>query len=205
MVRDNAHRAYCRIYNKTKRAAKIKYYAGILEEHKYSIKDTYITLRQVISKQKVGLHFPETVSVNGEKVSNYTIITEEFNNVLAKIGKAIGNSKRICTFSYILISLDLMDRSSVNLFMQPTDINEITNALTQLKTKCTVGFDSLSTKLIQQTIEEIIIPLRHIINKSFVTGVVPENLKVAIIIPIYKSENKNTFNNYRPMSILLAL
>ena len=63
--------------------------------------------------------------------------------------------------------------------MQPTDINEIRNVVANLKTKCTVGFNSLSIKLIQQTIEEITIPLRHIIYKSFVTGVVPENLKVA--------------------------
>ena len=63
--RENAYRAYCRIYNKTKRAAKTKYYAEILEERKYSIKDTWIILGQVISKQKVCLHFPETFSVNG--------------------------------------------------------------------------------------------------------------------------------------------
>ena len=69
----------------------------------------------------------------------------------------------------------------MNFFMQPTDINEITNVITYLKTKCTVGFDSLSTKLIQQTIEEIIIPLTHIINQFFVTGVVQENLYVAKI------------------------
>ena len=31
------------------------------------------------------------------------------------------------------------------------------------------------------------------------------NLKVAKIIPIYKSGNKNSFNNYRPISILPAL
>ena len=60
--------------------------------------------------------------------------------------------------------------------MLPTDINEIKNVVTNPKTKCSVGFDSLSTKLIQQTIEEIIIPLVHIINQSFVTSVVPENL-----------------------------
>ena len=66
---------YCRIYNKTKTAAKTKYYTEILEERKYSIKDTWTTLRQVISTQKVCFYFPETFSVNGEKVSNYSIIT----------------------------------------------------------------------------------------------------------------------------------
>ena len=39
MERENAYRAYCRIYKKTKRAAKTKYYAEILEERKYSIMD----------------------------------------------------------------------------------------------------------------------------------------------------------------------
>ena len=161
MERENAYRAYCRIYNKTKRAAKTKYYAEILEERKYSIKDTWIILRQVISKQNVCLHFPETFSVNGEKVSNYSIITEEFNNFFAKIGKTVSESVPSPTTSF---HSHLQDRSSVNFFMQPTDIYEIKNVVTNLKTKCTVGFDSVCTKLIQQTIGEIIIPLRHIIN-----------------------------------------
>ena len=171
-------------------------------KYNYSIKDTWITLRQVISKQKVCLHFPETVSVNGEKVSNYSIITEEFNNCFAKIGKTVSESVPSPTISF---HSHFKDRSSVNFFTQPTDINEITNVVTHLKTKCSVGFDSISTKLIQHTIEDIIIPFRHIINQSFVTGVVPKNLKVAKIIPIYKSGNKYSFNNYRPISILPAL
>ena len=168
MERENAYRACCRIYNKTKRAAKTNYYAEILEERKYSIKDTWTILRQVISKLKVSLHFPETFSVDGEKVSNYSIITEEFNNFFAKIGKTVSESVPSPTTSF---HSHLQDRS-VNFFMQPTDIYEIKNVVTNLKTKCTIGFDSLSTKLIQQTIGEIIIPLRHIINQSFVTGVV---------------------------------
>ena len=116
-----------------------------------------------------------------------SIITEEFNNFFAKIRKTVSESVPSPTTSF---QSHLKDRSSVNFFMQPTDINEIRN-VTNLKTKCTVGFVSLSIKLIQQTIGEIIIPLRRIIYKSFVTGVVPENLNVAKIIPIYKSGNKN--------------
>ena len=123
-------------------------------------------------------------------------------NFFTKIDKTVSESVPSPTTSF---HSHLQDRSSVNVFMQPTDIYEIKNVVTNLKTKCTVGFDSSSTKLIQQTIREITIPLRHIINQSFVTGVVPENLKVAKVIPIYKSGNKNVFNNYRPISILPAL
>ena len=57
----------------------------------------------------------------------------------------------------------------------------------------------------RETINEISTPLEDIINLSFVTGSVPENLKIAQIIPIFKSGNNQLFNNYRPISILQAL
>ena len=59
--------------------------------------------------------------------------------------------------------------------MQPTDVYEIKSVVQKQKTKCSEGFDSLSTKLVQKTIEEIAIPLEYTINQSFVTGVVPDN------------------------------
>ena len=88
--------------------------------------------------------------------------------------------------------------------MHPTDTTEIVRTVQKLKTKCTEGFDGLSTKILQVTIHEIAIPLEHIIDKSFVTGIVPANLKVAKIIPVFKPGNNKMLNNYRPISILPA-
>ena len=75
---------------------------------------------QVISKQKICLHFPEMFNVNGEKVSNNNIITEEFNNFFAKIGKTVSESVPSPATSFHSY---LKDRSSANFFVQPTDIN----------------------------------------------------------------------------------
>ena len=77
--------------------------------------------------------------------------------------------------------------------MQPTDVNEIKSIVQKCKTKCSEGFDSLSTKLVQKTIEEIANPLDHVINQSFVTGVVPDNFKSAKIIPVFKAGNSIHF------------
>ncbi len=46
--------------------------------------------------------------------------------------------------------------------------------------------------------------LSIIINKSLETGCVPTNMKLAKIIPIYKSKSKTDFSNYRPISLLPA-
>ena len=86
--------------------------------------------------------------------------------------------------------------------MQPTQTTEIEIIVRKLKTKSTEGFDDLSTKLLQATIHEVATPLEHILNQSFVTGIVPENLKTAKVIPVFKSGNNKLFNNYRPISIL---
>ena len=47
-------------------------------------------------------------------------------------------------------------------------------------------------------------PLAHIFNKSFLTGTVPDNMKIAKIVPIFKSGNKTILNNYRPISNIPA-
>ena len=41
-----------------------------------------------------------------------------------------------------------------------------------------------------------------IFNYSFKTGVVPEQLKIAKVIPIYKKDNAEVLSNYRPVSVL---
>ena len=44
--------------------------------------------------------------------------------------------------------------------------------------------------------------LTHIINKSLEMGVVPNNMKIAKLIPVFKSGDRKLFSNYRPISIL---
>ena len=61
---------------------------------------------------------------------------------------------------------------------------------------------TFSTNIIRKTINEISTPLAHIINQSFITGTVPDKLKIAKIVPIFKSGSTTSFNNYRPISIL---
>ena len=45
-------------------------------------------------------------------------------------------------------------------------------------------------------------PLAAIINKSLEIGEAPNSLKLAKVVAIHKSKNKQEFNNYRPVSLL---
>ena len=48
-------------------------------------------------------------------------------------------------------------------------------------------------------------PLTHICNLSISQGIFPEQLRVANVIPLYKSDDFMSFNNYRPVFVLCVL
>ena len=52
--------------------------------------------------------------------------------------------------------------------------------------------------------ESVSLPLSIIVNKSLESGIVPTDMKLAKVIPIYKSKIKTDFGNYRPISLLPA-
>ncbi len=54
-----------------------------------------------------------------------------------------------------------------------------------------------------KTIKDAIIkPLTVIINQMLTTGIFPEKLKIAKMIPVSKKKNDTLFTNYRPISPL---
>jgi hypothetical protein len=48
-------------------------------------------------------------------------------------------------------------------------------------------------------------PLTHIINLSLIQGVIPDDLKSARVVPLFKKNDKTEVGNYRPVSILCIL
>ena len=56
--------------------------------------------------------------------------------------------------------------------------------------------------IIKQSIQIIADPLAHIINLSITHGIVPDQMKIALVIPLFKASDRSLFTNYRPISIL---
>ena len=90
------------------------------------------------------------------------------------------------------------------LYLQPATCEEINNILVSLKnTAC--GWDDISSVFLKLLMQQILQPLSHICNLSLPEGVLPNQLKMANVIPLYKSEDPMLFNHYRPVSLLCVL
>ena len=85
------------------------------------------------------------------------------------------------------------------MFMKPIVELEIMKIVDQLKPNKRAGHDKIGNFVIKKV---IVRPLTCIFNLSLSTGIVPENLKVAKVIPIYKKDDAAVFSNYRLVSLL---
>ena len=74
-------------------------------------------------------------------------------------------------------------------------------SLNNLKPKPSCGYDGISTKLLKTCKLDICKSVTLIINQTLSTGIFPDSLKVAKVIPLYKKGDKALFDNYCPISI----
>ena len=79
---------------------------------------------------------------------------------------------------------------------------EVSNLISDLRTGTAAGFDNVPVDIVKKSADIISQPLTHIINLSIQTGSVPDQMKIARVIPIFKSGDEALFSNYCPVSVL---
>ena len=92
-----------------------------------------------------------------------------------------------------------------SIFLEPVFENEIKFITKAFPSGKAAGYDDISMSVIKLSIDLISRPLTHILNLSLSKGIVPDKMKIAKVIPLYKAEDKFIFSNYGPVSILPAI
>ncbi len=197
----NKYKDYRRLFNKLKRCAKSNYYKDKLNFYRNDIKSTWRILSDVIKRSKRKNCLPSYFFVNNQLTCNKTEIAAEFNKFFVKIGKSVSDSMMTPNTNF---RRHLKQHHPLNFFLSPVVPADLLNTAAKLKTKLSEGYDNISNKILKETIEDIAVPLCHVFNLSFSTGIVPDQMKIAKIIPIFKNDNPQLLNNYRPISILPA-
>ena len=64
------------------------------------------------------------------------------------------------------------------------------------------GWDEIPTFLVKKCVDSFIEPLTYFVNSSISEGIFPSELKLARVVPIFKSGDPSLITNYRPISVL---
>ena len=73
--------------------------------------------------------------------------------------------------------------------------------ITKLNKSKSPGYDNIGPSLIEDVSIVILDPLFHIFNLSLLSGCVPDKLKIAQVIPVFKKGDRSQPSNYRPISL----
>ena len=90
-----------------------------------------------------------------------------------------------------------------NFLFESVDSKEVILIIDSLKNSKATGPHSVPTEILKIIKANLCYPLKEIINLSFATGIYPDKLKIAKVIPTFKNKGDQLLlSNYRPISLL---
>ncbi len=197
--RFNAFKRYRNKLNTLIRKSKKEYYNKRFESVKNNLRKTWKTINSIIGRNKKSNTQTNFIDSNGCAISDPQVISEEFNNFFVNIGPKLASTIKTdgkCYHDY------LKTPSNSNMYMKPIVKEEVVKIIDSFNQNKSAGHDNIGNFIVKRIANEISVPLTKIFNMSIRTGIFPDELKVAKVIPIYKKESPEIFSNYRPVSVL---
>ena len=97
------------------------------------------------------------------------------------------------------------ERALNSMYLYPTSLDEIHCSVADLKIGKASGIDEISAEVLKISALAIVPYLQKLINQTFSQGEFPDCLKIAKVIPLFKSGSKSDVDNYRSISVLPVL
>jgi len=195
----SVYTTYRNLYNSLVRAAKKLYFDREFEKHKSNLKKTWDLIKFAVNAEaKQQIHISE-LFVNGISHTDPLTIANELNKFFITAPQKIVSEIPKCGKNPVQ---DVIHNKIFSLNDSPVTRTEIMDAISQLQSKKSEDMYNISMHTVKLFVSSLIEPLYYIIYKSFETGQIPEQLKIAKIVPIFKSGDKSLPDNYRPISLL---
>ncbi|KAK9709215.1 hypothetical protein QE152_g26748 [Popillia japonica] len=177
-----------------------KDYQTMVTKAKRDYNDNYVLnsknkpsgLWKIINKDKKQINHDIVLDIEGKDVSDPKL-------VISSLGKYFGDPLKL---PYKNEQTCVITPSKHSLYLHPTNHNEVESAIKSLASKMSCGMDGILSKIVKLVGTDISVPLSHIINSVFTTGVFLNALKQALVCPVYKKGCTKHIFNYPPVSSL---
>ena len=168
-----------------------------------NMKNTWTTINEILSKSNNKKEFPSYFTMKDNTNSDKQDIANQFNTFFANIGPDL--SKKIPKHQDKSMESYLKENILCSFNFELIEQDTVKKIIKRLNAKHSSGHDNVSTILLKEISPIISSPLNLILNQSLTTGIFPDKLKIAKIIPLFKKDDPHYFDNYRPISLLPAI
>ena len=151
-----------------------------------------------ITKQEIGPFYSDNGSLTNDKKLICKLLLEQFNSAFS-----IPLSDKVVTdpVSFFAVSNACYKKSEVLLTSINFSEQMIIDAISEISASSAPGPDGIQASFWKKCAIELAVPLQMLFIQSLESGIIPECLKRAAIVPIFKSGDKSLPSNYRPISL----
>ena len=180
-------------------ASKVKYYKNYFTHNAHNSRKVWQGINEILRKNKKMPTEEIFLNEDGLIITDQRRVASSFNrfftnvadNLLSDIGET--NSK---------YQDYLKNPNEHSIFLREVDFGEVYKIVTDLDITKSGDIYGISPRFLQLGASEMSKNLTAIFNKSLSLGKFPEKLKIAQVIPIFKSGSRQDPGNYRPISLL---
>ena len=194
---------YNSILKKNIRECKSRYYNNAFDKYKHDMKNTWKLISEIFNKGNRSKNNITKLLHNGQEITNPCDMANEFNSFFANIGPILAS--KIVSDDKKPFQFFLTNNVNTEFIFTPVDTEHVNKIIMSLKSKISFEHDDMTTKSLKILAPVLVKPLTLIINQSIITGIFPDDLKIAKVIPLHKKSDTTKMDNYRPVSLLPAI
>ena len=188
------------------RHAKANYIRKLFRESVSNPKDFWNQIKKAYPIKERG-NISKTIKVNDTLTSDKAKISNAFCSYFATIGSTLSNQIiSLSNLTWKLFdgrgNLKQFNPNNVVFKFKTVEIRDVVLILRSIKSSKAAGFDNIPGLLIRDAADELAAPIAFLVDFSFQSGVFPTAEKIAKVTPLYKSSDRSSLDNYRPISVL---
>ena len=162
-----------------------------------------MTINNILNRLTKKRTFPNLIKIDNEIITDKAEIVNRFNPYFIDIGLTLASKM---TPPLNKTFKDYLAYPVTGTFQFKLVSEEaVSKIIDSLKDKLNYGHDRLSMNLLKILKAQLLKVITLVINQSLTTGIFPDLLKIAKVLPIFKKDDISLLDNYRPISILPAI
>ena len=147
----------------------------------------------------------ESRGKNKVNVTESSVSPENFNYFFTEVAENILENIPLSNKDYQQYLQNLKINNNDSIFLYPATEHEIADIIRNLKNSKSTDIYNHSVGMFKDNIDSLVAPITYIVNLILESGIFPDKLKIAKIIPLLKSGDVNDASNFRPIALLPIL